>query len=87
MRKIDLFNHIFPTRFFQKMTEVCQDDQTLKRYLNIPMLVDLEVRFRAMEQFGDYCQILSLPSPPIEQLAGPETTPVLAQYGNDGMAE
>ena len=85
--KIDLFNHIFPSLFFEKMKEVCQDEQILKRIVSIPMLVDLDVRFRAMDLFDDYCQILSLSSPPIEQMAGPEMTPLLAQYANDGMAE
>ena len=87
MTRIDVFTHIFPPRYFDKMTEVCDDEQTLKRYLAIPMLVDLEERFRAMDQFGDYRQILSLASPPIETLAGPEVTPELARYANDGMAE
>ena len=84
---VDIFNHIFPTRFFEKMSKICTDKQTLKRYINIPMLVDLDVRFKAMDLFGEYCQILSLASPPIEALAGPDVSPVLAQYGNNGMAE
>ena len=85
--KIDAFTHIFPEQYFEKMTDVCDDQQTLKRYLAIPMLVDLDVRFRVMDEFGDYCQILSLASPPIEALAGAEGTPELARCANDGMAE
>lgn len=85
--KLDLFNHIFPRAFFERMVEVCHDRQTLKRYVNIPMLLDLDVRFRAMDQHEGYRQILSLASPPIELLAGPEETPELARRANDGMAE
>jgi aminocarboxymuconate-semialdehyde decarboxylase len=85
--KIDVYNHLFPPHFFRKMCEVCCDEQTLKRYRDIPMLVDLDLRFRAMDQFGDYRQIISLASPPIEALAGPQTTPELARIANDGLAE
>ena len=85
--KLDLFNHIFPRPYFERMTEVCHDRQTLKRYVNIPMLLDLDVRFRAMDRPEGYRQILSLASPPIELLAGPEETPELARRANDGLAE
>ncbi len=64
MMKIDMFNHFFPTQFFDKMQVLCKDPQVLKRYINIPMLVDTDVRFKAMDQFGEYCQILTLPNPP-----------------------
>lgn len=50
--KIDVFNHLFPKRYFEKMTEVCDNRQKLKRYLDIPMLIDLDVRFAAMDLFG-----------------------------------
>jgi predicted TIM-barrel fold metal-dependent hydrolase len=85
--KIDVFNHLFPPLFFRKMCAVCRDEQTLKRYRHIPVLVDLDARFRAMDRFGDYRQVISLASPPLEALAGPETTPELARLANDGMAE
>ena len=87
MTKLDVFTHIFPRRYFDEMVAVCGDEQTLKRYLAIPMLVDLDERFHTMDRFGDYRQILSLASPPIEQLAGPEISPGLARLANDGMAE
>ena len=85
--KIDIFNHIFPARFFEEMLKVCDDQVKLKRFLNVPMLVDLDARFRAMDLYGEYCQVLSLAAPPIEVLAGPETSPDLARRANDGMAE
>lgn len=84
--KIDIFNHILPPRYFDEMIRVCDDEQTLKRYVAIPMLVDLDVRLRAMDEFEGYRQVLSLASPPVEALAGPETTPAMARCANDGMA-
>jgi hypothetical protein len=29
-------------------------------------MVDLDARFRMMDEFGEYCQIISLASPPLE---------------------
>ncbi len=87
MMKIDIFNHFFPTQFFDKMQVLCKDPQVLKRYINIPVLVEADARFKVMDEFGEYCQILSLPNPPIEAMATPEDAPELAKYGNDGLAE
>ena len=50
-------------------------------------MVDLEARFRMMDQFGEYRQVISLAPPPIESFAGPEVSPRLASIANDGMAE
>jgi predicted TIM-barrel fold metal-dependent hydrolase len=86
--KIDIFNHVLPKRYFDKMMEVAPRHKDMgKRARNIPALFDLDLRFRMMDQFGAYCQILSLASPPLEALAGPDTTPLLAAIANDGMAE
>jgi predicted TIM-barrel fold metal-dependent hydrolase len=86
--KIDLFNHIFPRKFFDKMLAVApQHGDMGKRVRNIPVLVDLDLRMRQMDEFGAYKQILSLASPPLEVIASPAVTPELARLGNDGMAE
>jgi len=58
-----------------------------KRARNIPALFDFDLRFKMMDQFGAYCQIISLASPPLEGLAGPDITPLLSEIANDGMAE
>lgn len=87
IRKIDIFNHIFPRTFFDRMLADIKDPGKVKRWLNIPFLVDLDVRFRKMDEFGNYAQILSLSAPPIEALAPPDKAPELARLGNDGMAE
>jgi len=86
--KIDVFNHIFPKRFFDKMVEVAPHQKDMgKRVRGVPMLVDLDERWRVMDRFGEYKQVLSLASPPIETLTGPQGTPELARLANDGMAE
>jgi predicted TIM-barrel fold metal-dependent hydrolase len=86
--KIDVFNHIFPERFFQEFLKVAPALADMgKRVRNIPALFDLSARFRMMDEFGDYRQVISIASPPIESFAGPEITPRLASLANDGMAE
>ena len=65
MKKIDAFNHIFPKGFYDKMIEIAGNLKDMgKRVRGVPMLVDLDERFRVMDKFGpDYVQILSLASP------------------------
>ncbi len=52
----------------------------------IPCLFDLDVRFRIMDQFDGYQQILSLASPPLEGLGPVGVTVDLTRLGNDGLA-
>jgi len=52
------------------------------------MMTDLDKRFEVMDLFGeDYCQILSLASPPFEKYADAAKSLELAQIASDGMAE
>jgi len=88
MRKIDAFNHFYPQRYYERMLELAGTLKDMgKRTRHIPLLHDLDGRFRVMDQFGDYQQILSLPSPPIEALASPRDAVELARIANDGLAE
>ncbi len=84
--KIDIFNHLFPQAFFDKYIENGLPDIG-KRVKNMPSIVNLDVRFKIMDEFGDYCQIISLPAPTIEALGGPDKSPDIAKLANDGMAE
>ena len=87
--KIDVFNHIFPKPFFERLQDVIVNRGAIKRWLNIPFLHDLDVRFRMLEEFGpDYRQILSLSAPPIESI-NPDhrITLDLATLANDSMAD
>ena len=89
MRKLDIFNHIFPTRFYDRMLAVAGDLSDMgKRVRSVTALYDLDRRFRIMDEFGeDYRQVLSLASPPIEVYASPPEAVELAQLANEGMAE
>jgi uncharacterized protein len=88
MRKIDAFNHIWPRPFFEQLCAVVPDMRDItRRSREVPMMVDLDERFRVMDRFPGYQQILSLASPPLELVADPATASVLARIANDSMAE
>jgi uncharacterized protein len=84
MRKIDIFNHVMPLKFFERIGDY---KDIGKRMREVPMLYDLDERFRVMDKFDDYQQVLCAGMPPIEALAGPKESPELARICNDGMAE
>jgi uncharacterized protein len=86
--KIDIFNHLFPKRFFDEYINVPTGVKDIgKRVRECATIVDLDARFRVMDEFGEYCQVLSLPLPPLELLAGPDKSPELARMVNDDFAE
>ena len=87
--KIDVFNHIFPKPFFDRLQKVTVNKGAIKRWLNIPFLHDTDVRFRMLDEFGsEYRQILSLSAPPIEAInPDRQITLDLAKLANDSMAE
>ena len=86
--KIDAFTHIFPKAYWERMLRVLPDGRDMhKRVRAIPSIVELDARFRIMDGFGgDYRQVLTLGSPPIEAFPPGETVH-LARAANDGMAE
>lgn len=89
MKKIDIFNHIWPKPFFDRLIDhIGTMSDITKRSGAVPMMTELDRRFEVMDMFGeDYVQVLSLASPPLELLAGPEKALELSQIGSDSMVE
>jgi predicted TIM-barrel fold metal-dependent hydrolase len=90
--KLDVFNHILPESFFAEFLHIAGNLKDMgKRSRNLPVIYDINARFKLMDQinaeFGEYQQIISLASPPIESFADASLSPMLAQIANDGMAE
>ena len=86
--KIDIFNHIFPKKFFDKYIAGGSAGKDMgKRVASIQTIVDLDKRFEALAPLGGITQVITLPSPPLEILAGPDKSPTLAQEANDELAE
>ena len=88
MKKVDVFNHIWPTQYYEKVQQVAPHLKDMgNRVKSVPMITDLDERFRVMDMFDDYHQILSLSSPPLEVLGEPDDAYDLARIGNDAQAE
>ncbi|HEX9275778.1 MAG TPA: amidohydrolase family protein [Casimicrobiaceae bacterium] len=86
--KLDIFCHIFPKSFFDRMLALAPDGKDMhRRVREIPSIVDLDARFRIMDMFGDYAQVICAGSPPIEVFGPPPLSTDLARLANDGMAE
>ena len=85
---VDIYCHIFPDKFFQEMNRIAPKLGNIgARLRGVKKLFDLDERFREMDRFGDYREIISLPNPPIEDFATGDVGMSLARIGNDAMAE
>jgi uncharacterized protein len=85
---VDIYCHIFPDAFFREMNRIAPRLGNIgARLRGVRKLFDLVDRFREMDRFGDYRQVISLPNPPIEDLVDGKAGLDLARIGNDAMAE
>ena len=88
MKKIDIYNHVLPPKYFELVKTHMKDAGFVKRVTSIRMLWDMEARAAMMvEKFPDVVQVLTLSAPAPEMLAGPEQSPEFARIANDGMAQ
>jgi uncharacterized protein len=95
MRKIDAFAHILPHRYLdrlEKHLETTMPAPRLRYYREgvfrfNDVLTDLDARWRALEPFGDYRQVLVLAVPPLEEVGPPDVAADFARLANDEMAE
>jgi aminocarboxymuconate-semialdehyde decarboxylase len=88
MRHIDAFCHFFPRQIFEALTNTAGGRTDIgKRMQGVRTIYDLDARFRMMDEFEEYTQIISLGMPPLEGLAGPDRTPELARVANEGLVE
>ncbi len=89
--KIDAFTHFLPPEYAERLmslgdTPAARSIRT--RVAGIPSIMDLDVRLRQLEEFGDdYRQIISLPAPPLEDVGDAALGRELARLANDGQAE
>jgi uncharacterized protein len=85
---IDIYTHILPEAFFAQLQKTSPRLGNIgARMRNVRPIYDLDVRFRMMDAMGpDYGQVISLPNPPLEDVASLEDARELAAAGNDAMA-
>ncbi|MGP0095369.1 MAG: amidohydrolase family protein [Xanthobacteraceae bacterium] len=88
MRYIDAFNHFFPKRLWDKMLASEGTARDIgKRMRGVPAIYDLAERFRVVDMFKDYKQVLSLGMPPLEAMGSAEQSIEFAKLANEGLAE
>lgn len=95
MRKIDAFAHILPRVYLDRLERQLEQTMPPNRldyyregvFYFDPVLTDLDARWRKIEPFGDYAQILVLAVPPLEEVGPPAVAAEFARIANDEMAE
>jgi uncharacterized protein len=93
VRKIDAFAHILPPAYARRLESITAGPGVSDNILGFrpwihedPALTDLDARWRAVDPFGDYVQVLTLAVPPIDQLGPPAVARDLARAANDELA-
>ena len=89
---IDAFPHVLTRpaldRFMAAATGPALDFlRGLQARAYLAPMWDLDARFRTMDEAGDYVQVLTWCSPPIEQVASGSVAVDLARIANDAMAD
>ena len=94
MHRVDAFAHILPPRYLERL-ERHLDNAISREQLRYyregvfrfdPSISDLDARWRSMDRFGDYKQILVLAVPPLEEVGSPHDAADFARLANDEMA-
>ncbi|MDR2987325.1 MAG: amidohydrolase family protein [Nocardiopsaceae bacterium] len=93
MTKIDAFAHILPPSYAERL-EAITAGPVSHRIIGYrpwiredPALIDLDARWRTIDPFGDYRQVLTLAVPPLEELGEPAVALDLAKAANDELAD
>lgn len=88
---IDAYNHILTKQYQDTLEKKAinrnQNLPSANWSKTIPALMDLDARFRIMDRFEDYIQVISIASPPTYAIASPEVAIELCQIANDELSE
>jgi aminocarboxymuconate-semialdehyde decarboxylase len=84
---LDAWTHIFPPAYFRRLQGVASASGPLKRWMTLTSLYDLDARFRIMDRFAGYAQVLTPSMPPPEELGDAREAADFAALMNDGLAE
>jgi len=86
--KIDIFCHVMPPRYKEALLKKTSNPSYyLDNAKGLPALADLDIRFKAMDKYEGYRQVLSIGVPPVELVLSPKDAADLSRMGNDEMAE
>ena len=84
---IDIFNHVMPRAYFDRLADLIPGHAVLTAFPRLQTLIDVDARLRLLDSFDGLQQVISLANPPLELIAPPERTPELARIANDALAE
>lgn len=88
---IDVFTHILPPKYLEGRSKRAESRFSSFQYSKYPManlgLTNLDIRFRIMDRYEDFVQVLTIAGPNIESITAPNDTVELAKIANDEMAE
>jgi aminocarboxymuconate-semialdehyde decarboxylase len=95
MRKIDAFAHILPRPYLDRLERQLERTMAPSQLAYYregvfsfdPVLTDLDARWRKIEPYGEYAQVLVLAVPPLEEVGPPEVAVEFACIANDEMAD
>jgi predicted TIM-barrel fold metal-dependent hydrolase len=86
--KIDIFCHVMPQKYKEALLKkTFKPSYYLDNVKGLPALSDLDIRFKAMDKYVGYRQVLSIGVPPVELVLSPKDAADLSRMGNDEMAE
>jgi len=86
--QIDIISHILPKKYKEAFHKEAIGLGSFRDLHNaIPTLWDLDYRFQIMDKIPDLIQVLSITSPPVENIEDPQKAIDLAKLANDEMAE
>ncbi|HUR57460.1 MAG TPA: amidohydrolase family protein [Opitutaceae bacterium] len=84
---IDLYCHWLTPEFFRRVQAASSGRMhMLTRAGAMPVMMDLDARFRVMDLFPGYRQVPSIASPPVEAVGNPALAVELARIANDEQA-
>ena len=85
--KIDIFTHIVSARYGQELAKYVPPEVKTKGMMQaIGTLMDLETRFRIMDQYEGYTQVITMSGQPVESIAKGADAVELAKIANDETA-
>jgi predicted TIM-barrel fold metal-dependent hydrolase len=86
--KIDIYPHILPRKYKDQLFKKAGPNFYQQNVDEAaPTLWDLDARFRIMDAHDGLTQVLTIASPPLEDVLGPEDVITLSRMANDELAE
>lgn len=88
--RIDSFCHVLPSAYAERLfalENVPEAVAVRKRVQGVPSLIDMDLRFRQMDEFDDYVQIINCAAPPVEDFGDPTLAREMARIANEGLAD